>query len=162
MFSLDRIQQSNRPEPRRESGVSSSHPVDLLFGQFPIDHLQRSLLQQLLAFVQNILMPLWNFDSDRIRCQLRPDSFQQCKLLGQRQSADFGLSNHTLNMTVEGAESNWYFRRGVDSATSACGRVREITDKRGRLSGRACRLGAPTCGRVREITDKRGRLSLPV
>ena len=51
-------------------------------------------------------MPLWNFDSVRIRCEFGPDGFQKCKLLGQRQLADFGLSNHEFSMAVAGAGSN--------------------------------------------------------
>ena len=88
------------------SALTTNHSVDLLFSQFPIEHLRRPLIQQSLACVQDILMPLWNFDSVRIRCEFGPDGFQKCKLLGQRQLADFGLSNHEFSMAVAGAGSN--------------------------------------------------------
>ena len=54
-------------------------------------------------------MPLRHLNHVRIRCKLGPDGFQKCKLLRQRQLADFSLSDHEGSMAVDVAMSNSVF-----------------------------------------------------
>ncbi len=108
---------SSRRGRNRGSAISSRGLGNLPLGHFPIQKLRLTRRDHLLAFIQQVLLPLRHLKVIPVSCNIVPERFHDLHFFLQWQPANFFRLNHTESLSNGSRDANRFLEGSARRVT---------------------------------------------